>query len=260
MVKFFRPKKYTRKGSRSVARRSGAKKVVRPSFRQKVLSVINKVSEKKKVSYNNNANQGVAQVYGNTDGWNCIDMSLLPAQGTANNQRLGAEVSLHSLNFRMQFYQMSATYQPIKLRYHLVWVKGGDQSLTTTQFMNEFLSVNPFSVHRDYNSSRNSDYMTVFRVLRSGYTTLPADPGSQVSQLTLRDVRLGAKFKKPLTIRYNANLNSVAQGKIFLVVLADSGNYSTTTANTEATLAVPVKEINTGAGFNYFIDYYYTDM
>lgn len=258
MSKIFR--KNARGSNRKIARRPSAKKVVRKTFRQKVLSIINRVSEKKKVSYNNNANQGVAQVYGNTDGWNCIDMSLLPSQGTAANQRIGAEVSLHSFNFRMQFYQMSATYQPIKLRYHLVWVKGGDQSLSTTQFMNEFLSVNPFSVHRDYNSSRNSDYMSAFRVLRSGYTTLPADPGSQVSQLTLKDVRLGAKFKKPLTIRYNANLNSIAQGKIFLVVLADSGNYSTTTANTEATLAVPVKEINTGAGFNYFIDYYFTDM
>lgn len=252
-VKKVNTKKYNAKKSIKKSNKS-------TSFRQKVLSVIHRVSEKKKVIYNNTANQGVSQVYGNTDGWNCIDLSPTPAQGNGTNQRQGSEISLQSINFRIQFYQMSATYQPIKLKYHLVWVKGGDQSITTTQFMNEFLSVNPFSVHRDYNSSRNSDYMTAFRVLRTGYCTLPCDPGSQVSQLTIKDGRLGCKFKKPLNIRYNGNLNTVAQGKIFLVVLADSGNYSTTTANTEATLAVPVKEINTGAGFNYFVEYYFTDM
>lgn len=256
---FYRRYRKPAKGMKKVARkgvRKVAKKTQPRTFRQKVLSVINRVSEKKKVTYQNVAPQGVSQVYGNTDGWNCLELTPQPAQGTANNQRLGSEISLTSINLRMQFYQQSATVGPIKLRYHLVWVKGGDQSITVSQFMNEFLSVDPFSVHRDYNSSRNIDYMSVFRVLRSGRCILGQD--SAASQTMIKDVRLGCKFAKPLTIRFNGNLTTVAQGKVFLVVLADSGNYSTTTANTETN--IPVQAINTGALFNYFIELYYTDM
>lgn len=235
------------------------KKMPARNFKQKVLNVIQKVSEKKKITYSNTTGLlSVGQVYANTDGWQCIDLSPIPSQGTGINGRLGSEITLHSGNLRIQFVQMSGTYSPIRFKYSLVWVKGGDQSITTTQFMNQFLNVNPFSVHRDYNSSRNADYMSAFRVLRTGYSYLPADPGSQISQLTVKEARLGMKFKKPLNIRFNGNLNTTAQGKIFLVILADVGNNSTTTANTEAT--IPVKEINTGASYNYLIDWYYTDL
>lgn len=257
MVKFFR--KTGRKTNRKGAKKSIGKKVVRSTFRQKVLSVIQRSSEKKRISYSNTSSPlTVGQMNGlNTEGYFCLDLSPTPAGGNGSSNRIGTEISLVSANLRMQFYQMSATYQPVRLKYMVVQVKGGDQAITQGDFMTRMFNTNPFNGMRDYNSARNAEYFTAFRVLRTGYCYLPTDPASVSTQTIIKETRLGMKFKKPLSIKFNPGVNSIAQGKIFLCILADSGNINATTAST---VNVPVKEVNTGVNFNYVMDYYYTDL
>lgn len=258
MVKFFRPKKYTRKGSRSVARRSGAKKVVRSSFRQKVLSVIKKNAEKKHFTYSNTSSPlTVGQVNGlNNEGYFILDMSPAINYGGNENQRVGNEIDLTSASLRLQFYQMSATYQNVRLKYMLVACKGAKQ-LTQGEFAVYFLSPNPFNGIRDYNSSRNPESFNQFQVLRTGYCNLPTDPASVTAQTTIKEARLGLKLRKPLRIKYSNGTTVPTQNQLFMIIMADSGNNSTTTAST---INVPVKEVNTGVNFNYVMDYYYTDV
>lgn len=256
MSKFFR--KTGRKTNRKGAKKSMGKKVVGKTFRQKVLSVVRKDAEKKHISYSNASSPlTVGQVDGlNAQGFFMLDMTPVVSQNAGVSGRVGADIDVVSANLRFQFYQMSATYQNVKLKYHLVYIpRNCENSLSLIQ--TQMFQNNGFNGIIDYNSPRNPDYMGTYKILRTGYVNLPTDPASVTTQTTIKETRMGFKFKKPLTVKYSANTNSIAQGRFLLIVFADSGNKNGTTAST---LNVPVKEVNTGVNFNYMIDYYYTDI
>lgn len=255
-MKYFR--KNVRKGARKATKKSSTKKMARKTFSQKVLAVVKKTAEKKHVSYSNAASPlSVGQVDGlNTAGYFALDLTPTLSMGTAVNNRIGNDVDIVSANLRMQIYQQQLTFTNIKLKYQLVYIpKTNDSSITT--IMTQIYSNNGFNGIIDYNSPRNVDYFNAFRILRTGYCTLPNDPGSVSSQNMIKEVRMGLKFRKPLSVKYVNGTNSIAQGRIILIVFADNGNKNSATT---CTLNVPVQGPSTAAYFNYQLDYYYTDI
>lgn len=243
--------------ARKVVRRR-FRKAPKVSFAKKVMSVIAKQGEKKHVSYSNAASPlSVGQVDGlNTAGYFALDMTPTVSTGTGAGNRIGNEISVVSANLRLQVYQQQLTFCNVKLKYQLVYIPKTNDSSITTQ-VGQIYANNGFNGIIDYNSPRNIDYMGAFRILRTGYLTLPNDPASVSTQNMIKEGKLGFKFKKPLTVKYLTGTNSITQGRILLIIFADSGNKNTATAST---LNVPVQGVSTGVYFNYQMDYYYTDV
>lgn len=249
-------KKIVRKAKKVLRKKSYKPKKI--SFAKKVLSVMKKTAEKKHISYSNAASPlSVGQVDGlNSAGYFFLDMTPSVSQNAGYNGRIGSDIDVVSANLRFQFYQQASTFCNIKIKYQLIYVPNNNEN-SLSLMMSQMYQNNPFNGIIDFNSARNPDYMKSYRILRTGYCTLPNDPASVTTQNMIKETRLGFKFKKPVTVRFSGNSNSIAQGRIMLLIMADNGNKNGTTA---CTLNVPTGAINTGALFNYVIDYYYTDI
>lgn len=215
-------------------------------------SVIN--SEKLRVTINNTTNpDSVGQVTSNSTGMWIKDITPAPAQGDTVNGRTGRSIKVHSSCLKFQFYQQTATYQPIKLVVEIYKIPGTPMTTAATIQAQGF-QVNPFNGVIDYNSSRNPEYFRNLQLVRRKYVTLPTDPGSVASQTTLREVVIPLRYKSH-HVKFANDGTGVATGQILCIIRADSGNIG----GTASTLNIPVKEVNTGAYFNYYIDHYYYD-
>lgn len=249
----YRKKSY--RPRRKIVRRRRVKK---QSLAKRVKAIVTKMAEKKRVTYSNAASPlSVGQVDGlNTAGFFIQDMSPTVSQSAGNSGRVGSEISITSAYLKFQFYQMQSVFCNVKLKYQLVYIPNVCES-NITLIAQQLYQNNPFNSIIDYNSSRNPDYMRSYKILRTGYCTLPNDPGSVTSQNMIIERQLGLKFKKPLRYRFPGNTNGTAEGRIIMLVFANNGNKNGTTA---CTLNVPVGAINTGVYFNYMLDFYYTDV
>lgn len=215
-------------------------------------------AEKKRYQINSvSSPQVVGQVNGNSTGHYALDLTPLPGQGTSYNQRTGNSIKWASSYFSLQFTHQSATVQKIKLRLMLVKVVGTPYSNVQTAIQGQFLQANLFttgSVVYDYYSQRIPDYFRNFKVLRSKTITLNQDTLS--SQPVIKTVTFGHKFDHH--VRWATDGTTVSEGQVILLVLADSGNCSTTTACTIAN-GIPVTAVNTGLVYNYNIVHYFID-
>lgn len=211
-------------------------------------SVIN--SEKLRISVTPGGAQGVGQ----TSGAYLYDITPYPLQGDGISNRTGSSIKLHSSSIRFQISQQANTLTPIKLKILIVEIKGPTRSDTSTILSQMFLP-NPFNSLIDFNSSRNSDYMKDFRVIRQVTYTLPLDPASLTTQTVVVEKRLGLKYKNR-HIKFNQNGQVIASGQLYMIMLADVGN---ATGTVTSVTNVITNAVNTGCYVNYFVDHYYYD-
>lgn len=208
--------------------------------------------------------QVVAQLNGATgQGLFITDITPTPSEGTTSTSRTGNSIKLHSSFQRFQFYHQSATTQPINFQILILQVKGPPVSNLTT-FVNNIYTLNPFVSNAgapaivDYNSSFNPDFFGQYRILRRKKFRL--SPDQFTGQQMIKNVNLPMKYNrgKGHHIRYALDNNTVpSDGQILMIVLADSGNMSSTTASTLSN--VPVSAINTGLIMDYNIVHYFYD-
>lgn len=219
------------------------------------VALIKKVINSEKKLYRASAGPAVVgQVSGNSNAGLYLDLTPIPSQGTTRSTRNGASVKLCSQYFRFQITQQSATVSPIRLRFQLFQNVGSQNNINVGVASGELHQSNPFNGLIDYNSNRNPDYLRDWKLLREKKITLPTDP--LASTLMIKELAFGMKYKS-YHIRFNGDTNTPLQGQMIMVITADNGNCSTTTASTTAN--IPITIINSGATVAYSVDSYFYD-
>lgn len=218
-------------------------------------SIVN--AEKHRQIYASSADNTVAQVYGNQNGYWAGDITPNIGQGTGVSQRIGGSIKWHSTHFTFQFVHQSATVAPVKLEIFIVKVIGPAQS-SVGNMIQSCWNANPFvsggSIY-DSNSSRNQDQYKNYRIIRKKKIYLPADNYAGIP--VIKSVDLGFKLKNH-HCRWAGDSATLTEGQILMVIFADNGNSSPSTACTLVN-GVSQKAINTGINFNYVQTHYYYD-
>lgn len=215
------------------------------------------VNTEKKSFTQFSANQVVGQVNGNSSGHYLLDLTPNITQGTGYQQRVGNSVKWTSSHLQMFFQTQSASSKPIKLEFHIVKVIGEPFS-TMSNVMGRYLANNPFVNDQtiyDTNSSRETDYFKNYRIIRR--KTIVLNPYFSTERV-VRDVNLGFKLSNH-HIKWNADTATTAEGQIFLLITASTGNSSSVTANTSASGGVATQAVSTGVDLKYNFTHYFVD-
>lgn len=256
-------RKVARKGARMAKKRYTTKKGgVRIGKIAKDVAWLKGVlnPEKKNFTFNNTANNLVGCFNGNTvgGGYFSLDITPTPSQGVTETGRSGNSIKLHSSYIQLQFSQMSACVQPIRFRVILLAIKGIPYSSAST-YPTVLFNANPFlsgfAVY-DYNSTYEQSFLPNQRIICDRKYLLPANEAG--TQTMIKDVKIPLRYKNH-HIKYLADgSTTVTHGQIYMIVVADNGNCSTSTAVTGQTNAI-YTAINTGMKLNYNIIHYYYD-
>lgn len=189
-----------------------------------------------------------------TAGYYSFDITPIPAQGLTDITRIGDSIKLCSVRLRFQFYSMSATQSPIKLRIIILKVK--DISETSTTSATNYLSDTPWSNASiiDYNSIPDSDFSGSYTKIFDKRFTFPAQLYN-TQKMVLNKIFY---YNFPNHhVKYSANSTNPSSGRLCMIVLADNGNCSTTTATTAT--GAPVTAVNTGLEMNWETYYEFYD-
>lgn len=195
----------------------------------------------------------VAQLNGSTSsGHFGIDITPVPGQGTTDITRNGDSIKISSLYAKLQFWQQSASDQPIKVKVVLLQVLGTPQSVNTV--ITQFLKTNPMcnnSIY-DFNSAYNPDYFGQYRIIKTQIMKIQDQYSSQVG---IKDMEI--KLRLNHHVRFAANSTTISNGQLIMLVLADSGNSNPSTVSTVT--GAPVLTANSGLNFNYNYNWYFYD-
>lgn len=212
-------------------------------------------AEKKRFEVNLNTPNQIGQVNGNLSGHWLMDFTPNIAQGVGFNQKNGNSFKWHSSFLDFQFTQQANTITAMTIKIQLVQVIGQAKATIST-VMGEFVEPTSFmsSTVYDINSPRDPDFFKNFKVLMTRYVKIPVDQIG--NQTTLKRVKMGIKYKN-LHVRTNNNDPTITNGQVFILITADSGNSSSSTASTIS--GIPINGINTGATFLAEFTHYYYD-
>nr|UOF81223.1 capsid protein [Cressdnaviricota sp.] len=217
------------------------------------------VNAEKKHYFNVSQGNLLAQCSGATgQGLYNQDITPIPAQGTTTTTRIGNSIKMHSSIMKLQFYQSADTTQAIKVRMVIVKVKGSPQTVST--FVANAFELNQFVLNAgnaaivDYNSSYNPDYFGQFEIVTERKFYIPPDQVSGVKSIKSYNIPL--KWNHHVRFATDGS-QTLSDGQLILVLLADSGNWDASTASTLTNVAVPA--VSTGLSFDYSIMNYYYD-
>ena len=205
----------------------------------------------------------VGQVSANTDGVFFADVTPNISQGTDSDERIGNSLKLTGMTLPMSFVGQSLCLGDRKFRVSLLKVMAADNDVTALETVNQVWDPNPLNGLRDFNAPRKyrNSKTDGISVIRSKVYTLKApqlDNGSVGTadyERNVLTIRFNVKFNDLL--RYDNSADNYPQGiRYILVIQANAGNYSTSTAST---LDLPVKEVSSGvevrvAQRNWWVD------
>lgn len=198
----------------------------------------------------------IGQVSGNTSGHFLADFTPNPGQGVGYNQKTGNSIKWVSSYLDFQFVSQSACISGMRMKIQLVKVVGQPFS-TVSDVMGKFIEPTAFltgGTVYDINSPRDPDYFKNYKVLATKYVTIKND--DITSEQTYKRVSMGLKLKNH-HVRNNDNDPTNSMGQVFLLITADQGNGSITTASTIN--GVPQSAINTGCFMRFEWTHYYYD-
>lgn len=213
-------------------------------------------AEKKATSININ-NQVFGQVLGNSAGYHSNDITPVPSQGIGSAQRNGNSIKICSWHMTAQIIQQASSTQAVNYKMYMFRIKGEPLTSPAT-FVTEHWNSNNFvgggGSIVDYNSQLNPAEYNNAQLLY--FKTFRIQPDQISNQTGFRTINIGGKLQHH--VRYLSDgSNTISQGQIYLVILADSGNCSPVTASTLSN--IPVSAVNTGCTINYHLRWYYYD-
>jgi hypothetical protein len=168
-----------------------------------------------------------------------LDLTPTIAQGITYNTRNGSSVKLHSSVMKFQVSQQTNFTSKMKIKIYIVKVIGAPIFLDT----GKFLDPNPFTTFYDFNSSRNIDKMSQFKVITTrNYTVQPDNIAGQNNKL---EFMIAWKHKGDSHLRYDKDSNSLTKGQFFMICVADNGDIATA--------------VQTGVGIQYTARHFYYD-
>jgi len=186
--------------------------------------------------------------------------------GAGYNQRTGASIKLHSTHYQIQMEHQHNTVGEIK--YKMMWICPKGQAVLNANinpaFMTDMFEQNPFitgstNAAIDYNSPRNPDFFSNYKVIRQVNGIVKDDATS--SEKVVKTFNVGFKYNKGKGhhVRFDRNssgTDSVLAGQIILVVMISRGNKSISTTSTM--VGIPDTQVQTGLTMTYNrVDYFY---
>lgn len=254
-------KRVAKKAGRAVKRRYFAGKGYSKPKIGKMMSDIKYLKsvlnpEKKQVQFTWTDGQ-VGQCSGNSNGYFAQDITPAPAQGITSTTRNGNSIKVHSSYLKFQFQaQSAANGTPINIRVMLVKVIGEPETHTTV--VPSMFKPNAFITGGsiiDYNSDRREDNFKHFVILRSKVFRIR--PNMHTGQISVITGGFGMKYKSH-HVKFAADgSQTVSDGQLMLIMLADNGNINSSSASTLGGTASTA--VNTGAWLQYDINHWYYD-
>jgi hypothetical protein len=139
-----------------------------------------------------------------------------------------------------------------------MWYVLGTPQLTST-FLEQLLLPTPYLVGaniRDYNAHFDQDFRQQYKLISRRKLVIKADTAADVKQI--KSIKVPLKFGTlGHHIKYLEGTDVVASGQIMLMIRADNGNFSQTTASTIGNC--PNIVVNSGLQLNRSMTYYYYD-
>ncbi len=245
-VKNYAKKRYVRKGA-------GYKTGFRFNKIMKDVAMIKSKlnTEKKYIDGGGITSQPVGQQSVNTFGNAAYDITPVPVQGVAYNQRVGKSIKVVAMALQYQIEQQSATSGPRKFKLYICKTNGAPQ--TYTQIVANFMDINPITNVYDIMSNRDINYFKDYTVLKTQNIYMKADAVTGQTQLTTGK----CVMKMNHHIQFVDNTTTVSDGQLFWYIVADAGNCGGTNTSTLPNIAIPAA--NTGASFQSYVRYWYVD-
>lgn len=231
-------------------------------------------SEKKRITVKNLNSSTTATAYnnilgqsnGNNAGYIALDISPYPIQGPQIADRNGSSIKLHSSYYEFFLQTMSENQQSMKIDYYIVLIKGHPVN-TPTNFVDNMFLNNPWITTSPNNiidtaSNLDPDYFGTYKILKRGKMYIPNSSTGEKNQVRIKTYDFGMKYFKGKGhhIRFNANTQSIMDGQIMLVMLADAGNCNVgSTASTISPANPETLPALTGATVNFSITHYFYD-
>lgn len=150
-------------------------------------------------------------------------------QGSDQNNRIGRKVWLQGISLRYYLSQQANNVAGLKAKWYLFHYKDyvlGNYGVTPT-IIGAFLDLDCQGKISTV-SFRNEDLKQGYRVLKTGWMTMPKD--CYGTQNLVVSGKIAYKFKKPLLVSFNgAGASTITSGAIFLCVVANQGDVAALT-------------------------------
>ena len=183
----------------------------------------------------------VAQFVGaGVSGQYSANITPVLVEGVAQGQRIGQSVKLVSGCLDIQFSQQANSVNDIKVRWYIVCRPDNSSAYTAATSIAQFLEPNPFSVVNDYYSSRDPEYFTAFKVIKSGVVDIKEDPIASGTSIVQKKIPL--RFDHHLKFNTDAS-TTTTKNNMMLFCTASAGDWG----------------LATGVTFSYNMRWYYTD-
>lgn len=233
--------KFARKVGKNVRKRYSGKSAI-PNLLKDVSMLKHLVNIEKK-RFDITAQTAVTFAQSNTTGVSgqyAINIGPTPGQGAGQSQRVGNSIKLVSGCLDMSFSQQASTLNNLKVKWWLVCRPDNSSAYTASTSIAQFFEPNPFSGVNDYYSSRDPEYFTAFKVIKTGTIVLHQDQISGGAVLVQKKYPL--KFNHHL--KYNTDgTTTTTKNQMILFVQCSGGDVFLTT----------------GATLQYNMRWYYTD-
>lgn len=197
----------------------------------------------------NQSNVPIGQVAGNLSGYYQTDLTPFPVSGSGYNQRDGSSLKMVSYHMQMQFISQSAAIGRTNYKIYIIETLASTFNPASAMLDNTFVSGSIV----DYNSQINPDYFGRYKIIQTKRVSI--EPDSATGQTAYRTVSMGKKHQ--VHIRFSLDTATVTNKRLYMLILADSGNCSTSTASTLT--GIPQTAINTGATLSFNYTAYYVD-
>lgn len=227
-------------------------------------------SEKKRIVFKNTTTATqtafdniVGQSNVNNNGYIVLDITPKPTQGPAVADRNGSSIKLHSSYLEFFIQSMTANELAIKMDYYIVLIKGQPVS-NLTAFMSNMFQTNPWLTNAsliDTASNLNPDYFGTYQILKKGKFYLKDSETGTVTQRRMITRDFGMKYFKGKGhhIRFNQNSQTVLDGQLIFIVLADNGNVNPSGLSTISPANAESLTAQTGALIDFSITHYFYD-
>jgi len=161
-------------------------------------------------------------------------------EGVTQGARVGLSVKVVSGCLDIQFAQQTSTVNNLKLQYWIVCKPDNGPFTSAPTAIANFFEPNPFSGVVDYYSSRDPEYFSSMKVIKTGSIRLQTDPITGATALVQKKFPL--KFNHHL--KYNTDASTTTtKNQFYLFVTCSGGDLG----------------LATGATIQYNMRWYYTD-
>jgi len=191
----------------------------------------------------------VAQESLNASGVATVDITPIPVQGVAFNQRTGSSIKVHSSIMKVQMWQQTNNTHTTRLRVEY-WLNKGP-TISAALLLTQLYNASSASGIIDYFSQLDPDYTgTARRILQRKFINKPQFQ----AEISVTDMIVPMRYKHH--VRFDDNSVTVTDGQLVMFIFADTGNSNAVVSTLSN---VPILTALSGLIFNMDQKYYYYD-